>query len=174
MTRKEICFSHGQESGPWGTKIKSMAEAARAAGWAVESLDYRGIEDPVARADKLTDWCRSGHEGGVLAGSSMGGFVALAAAARTGARGLFLLAPALYLPGYQEHLPEPPECPTMIIHGWRDTMVPWDGSLRYGAETRSQLVLLNGDHRLTSNISTITRLLTGFLDALELPVSQSI
>ena len=170
MTVKEICFSHGQESGPWGTKIKAMAEAARAAGWLVESLDYRGIEDPVARADKLTDWCRSGHEGGVLAGSSMGGFVALAAAARTEASGLFLLAPALYLPGYQKHLPKPPACPTMIIHGWHDDVVPWDGSLRYGTETGAQLVLLDGDHRLTENIRTITGLLTGFLDALDTPV----
>lgn len=170
MTVKEICFSHGQESGPWGTKIKAMAEAARAAGWLVESLDYRGIEDPVARADKLTDWCRSGHAGVVLAGSSMGGFVALAAAARTGASGLFLLAPALYLPGYQESLPQPPACPTMIIHGWHDDVVPWEGSLRYGSETGAQLVLLDGDHRLTANIRTITGLLTGFLDALGTPV----
>ena len=27
-----VCFSHGQESGPWGTKIKLMAEAVRAMG----------------------------------------------------------------------------------------------------------------------------------------------
>ena len=50
-----ICFSHGQESGPWGTKIRAMAEVARSSGWLVESLDYQGIDDPWDRAQQ-TDY----------------------------------------------------------------------------------------------------------------------
>ena len=166
MTAKQVCFSHGQESGPWGTKIRVMAETAKTAGWSVESLDYRGMQDPVARAEKLATWCRDQTIAPVLVGSSMGGFVALSAAARVGARGLFMLAPALYLPGYEAHLPEPPACPTIIVHGWRDDVVPWEGSVRYGARSRARLVLLDGDHRLTTCIDAIDGLFGNFLQEL--------
>ena len=166
MSAGVICFSHGQESGPWGTKIRAMAEVSRTQGWQVESLDYQGMQDPLARVDKLVSWCEGCAGSPVLVGSSMGGYVALAAAARIPARGLFLLAPALYMPGYQDYMPEPPACPTTIVHGWRDDIVPCEGSLRYGRETRARLLLVDGDHRLTANIDEINRLLTGFLDEL--------
>ena len=26
MTARHVCFSHGQESGPWGTKIRRLAD----------------------------------------------------------------------------------------------------------------------------------------------------
>jgi alpha-beta hydrolase superfamily lysophospholipase len=142
----KVCFSHGQDSGPWGTKISAMAETAKASSWSVESLDYR---TPLA-----------------LVGSSMGGFVAAAAASRVGARGLFLLAPAFYLPGYKENLPVPARCPTLIVHGWRDDVVPWEGSVRFGSTTGAALMLLDGDHRLTANIDAINRLFKEFLDEL--------
>jgi len=162
----KICFSHGQESGPWGTKIRAMAETAKATSWSVESLDYRGIENPLHRVDKLVEYCHTQPASMVLVGSSMGGFVATAAASRVSARGLFLLAPAFYLPGYEENLPAPPVCPTFIVHGWHDDIVPWQGSVRYGAETGARLMLLDGDHRLTANIEAINRLFTAFLDEL--------
>jgi pimeloyl-ACP methyl ester carboxylesterase len=167
---KNVCFSHGQESGPWGTKIKAMSATAVEAGWSIESIDYRGMSDPVERAEKLATYCRSQAGPSVLVGSSMGGYVSLAAAARVGARGLFLLAPAIYMPGYETVMPMPdnlPDCPTFIVHGWRDDIVPWEGSVRYGSETGAQLVMVDGDHRLTANIDTINRLLSGFLDDLE-------
>jgi len=161
MTAGEVVFSHGQESGPWGTKIRAMADTAREAGWAVTSIDYQGIADPVERVKKLLAYCAGLDEPPLLVGSSMGGYVALAAAARIPARGLFLLAPALYVPGYQEHLPEPepPGCATTIVHGWHDDVVPLAGSLRWGERTRARVVLVDGDHRLTENIDFICKVL---------------
>ena len=41
-----VIFSHGQESGPWGTKIRAMADLAKSMGCAVQSIDYQGIADP--------------------------------------------------------------------------------------------------------------------------------
>ena len=161
-----ICFSHGQESGPWGTKIRAMAEVAKASGWSVESLDYQGMADPMDRADKLIAWCRQQDEPVVMVGSSMGAFVANVAASRIGARGLFLLAPAFYLPDYEGIMPDHPTCPAFIVHGWQDDVVPWQGSVRYGSETGARLMLVDGDHRLTANIDTINRLFVGFLDEL--------
>ena len=163
----KICFSHGQESGPWGTKIRALAETARASAWSVDSLDYQGVQSPLDRVDMLVDYCHAQSDPLVLVGSSMGGFVATAAASRTSARGLFLLAPAFYLPGYEENLPDPPDCPTVIVHGWRDDVVPWQGSVRYGSETGARLMLLNGDHRLTANIHAISELFSAFLDELD-------
>lgn len=172
MTAGLVCFSHGQESGPWGTKIRAMAETVRTAGWEVESIDYQGIKDPRQRVRKLVDYCHGLDTPPLLVGSSMGGFVALGAAAQRPVRGLFLLAPAFFLPGLEEHLPgEFPQCPTLIVHGWRDDVVPWQGSLQYASNTRSSLVLLDGDHRLTANLPVICDELAGFIQRLEAPGS---
>jgi pimeloyl-ACP methyl ester carboxylesterase len=173
MVLKAVCFSHGQESGPWGTKIRAMADVARAEGWAADSLDYRGIDDARVRADMLVEYCRAQDGPIVLVGSSMGGYVATAAASRSGARGLFLLAPALFMPGYGEYMPDPlPDVPTMIVHGWHDDVVPHEGSIRYGRETGACVVLLDGDHRLTANIEMITFLLRKFLAGLDGGIDQ--
>ncbi len=167
MTIKTVCFSHGQESGPWGTKICAMADIARSEGWTVESLDYQGIADARERADKLIAFCREQGEPIVLVGSSMGGYVATAAASHVGARGLFLLAPAFYMPGYGEYMPDPlPDVPTTIVHGWRDDVVPHEGSIRYGHETGASVILIDGDHRLTANIDMISRWFLDFLTSL--------
>src|SRR5665213_561997 len=48
-----VVFSHGKESGPWGSKITAMAAAVRELGSAVESVDYRGLDDPALRVRKL-------------------------------------------------------------------------------------------------------------------------
>lgn len=162
-----VCFAHGQESGPWGTKITALADIARAAGHAVESLDYRGIADPRERAARLIAWCQAQHELPILVGSSMGGYVALAAASATGARGLFLLAPALYVPGYEDvPVPPPPDCRTMIIHGWQDDVLAWTGSTRYGQESGARVLLVPDDHRLVADLPGLCRIFQLFLGEL--------
>jgi len=61
-----------------------------------------------------------------LIGSSYGGLMAaLFATQHPGqVRKLILLAPALMLPDFAEHLPEPIDVPTVIIHGRQDDVVP--------------------------------------------------
>ena len=166
-----VCFAHGQESGPWGTKIRALAAAATEVGWSVESLDYQGMPDPLDRVTKLVSHLESLGRPAVLAGSSMGGFVSVAAASLLPAAGLFLLAPALYVPGYVEYLPPAPACPTTIVHGWRDEVVPWEGSVRYAAAADARLILLDGDHRLTANVTEICRHWRAFLA--ELPAASA-
>jgi alpha/beta superfamily hydrolase len=162
-----VCFSHGQESGPWGTKIRALAEVAREAGHAVESLDYRGMADPQLRARKLCAWCRAQTTPPILVGSSMGGYVALAAASEAGAAGLFLMAPALYVPGYEAiPVPPPPACRVTIVHGWRDDVLPWSGSVRYGERSGARLVLVPDDHRLVADLAGLCRVFRLFLDEL--------
>lgn len=161
-----VYFSHGQESGPWGTKIRSMAEAVRALGCRAESVDYQGIADPAERVAKLIAECRGVAEPLVLVGSSMGGHVATAAAPELRALGLFVLAPAYYVPGYEDITPPAPTMAFEIVHGWRDDVVPVGNSIRYAESCRATLHLLDGDHRLTDNIEEINAYLTRFVQRL--------
>jgi alpha/beta superfamily hydrolase len=159
-----VCFSHGQESGPWGTKIRALAEVARGLGHPVESLDYQGMHDPQARARKLGDWCRAQPAPAILVGSSLGGYVALAAASEVGAAGLFLLAPALNVPGYEAiPVPTPPSCRMLIVHGWYDDLLPWPGSTRYGELSGARVVLVPDGHRLVADLPGLCRLFRLFL-----------
>ncbi len=51
-------FSHGKDAGPWGVKITALAGNARSEGYEVESVDYRGIDDPRERVNKLVEFCK--------------------------------------------------------------------------------------------------------------------
>lgn len=160
-----VCFSHGKESGPWGTKIAAMADLARDRGLEVESLDYRGMDDPRARVSRLVEYCRGLARPLVLVGSSMGGHVAAAASAQLpDVRGLFLIAPAFFIPGYEEHTPVPAARRITIVHGWRDDVVPAANSMRFAALYRAGLHLIDGDHRLTEHVFEINRFFDWFLD----------
>ncbi len=186
-----VVFSHGKESGPWGSKITAMAAVARDLGLAVQSVDYRGIDDPGVRVDRLIAAVAevpgmggaqgSGSAEGsgeprnsseapvVLVGSSMGGHVSAAAAARVRPRGVFLLAPAFYMPGFEAYTPHDVACPTVIVHGWHDDIVPVDNSVRWAREHSAALHLLDSGHRLEDQIDTICLLLRAFLEKLAAP-----
>lgn len=160
-----VIFSHGQESGPWGTKIRAMAETVRALGCAVQSIDYQGIADPTLRVQKLIAACSDVDDSLILVGSSMGGHVATAAAAEVNATGLFVLAPAYYMEGYEDLTPDPPRLPVCIVHGWRDDVVPVENSFRFGKCCRAELHVLDGDHRLTAHIEQINYYLRRFIES---------
>jgi alpha/beta superfamily hydrolase len=166
MSAPHVCFSHGQESGPWGTKIRALAEVARGRGWSVESLDYAGLDDPGERIARLASYCRGRAGPMALVGSSMGGFVAAAVAAELPVRGVFLMAPAFHVAGF-ERVPPAPACPVTIVHGWRDDVVPWEGSVRYAAPAHVRLVLVDGDHRLTANLRELSEIFAMFLREIE-------
>lgn len=159
-----VIFSHGQESGPWGTKIRAMADLVRGMGCEADSIDYQGIADPTERVDKLVAECRDIDDALVLVGSSMGGHVATAAATALGAAGLFVLAPAYYMPGYEALTPGPPGMPIAIVHGWRDDVVPVENSIRFARTCNAELHVLDGDHRLTENIDEINYQLRRFIE----------
>jgi len=163
MTQRCVVFSHGQDGEPWGGKIVAMAEVARRLGWRVESVDYRGMPDPQVRVTKLLDYCQPLQGPLVLVGSSMGGHVAAAVSAQVPTHGLFLLAPAFFMPGYEQYTPVPATCPVEIVHGWNDDIVPPQNSIRFAQQYRSHLHLLDSDHRLTAHIGPICELFELFL-----------
>lgn len=166
MTSPTVIFSHGQESGPWGTKIRAMAEAVRALGCAADSIDYQGIADPTERVAKLIGECADIKTPLVLVGSSMGGHVATAAAAPVGAQGLFVLAPAYYMPEFPDLTLAAPDIPIEIVHGWHDDIVPVENSIRFARNCAAKLHIVDGDHRLTGNIDEIIFYLERFITKL--------
>lgn len=162
MSRRHIVFCHGQDGEPWGAKILAMAAVARQHGLQVESVDQRGLE-PAARVQRVLEFCRGLPGELLLVGSSMGGHVAAAVSTQLPASGMFLLAPAFYMPGYEQHTPQPPSCPIMIVQGWNDTTVPPDNVIRWARQAKAALHLIDSDHRLTANIAEICDYLQLFL-----------
>lgn len=161
-----IYFSHGKESGPWGRKITALAEIARRKGIRVESIDYRDLPDPDDRARRLVEACRGESEPIVLVGSSMGGYVSAAAAGAIKPTGLFLMAPAFFLPGYCRQEIALHGAKTVIVHGWRDDIVPPDNSIRVARQNRSELHLIDDGHQLLESLPLIALIFSEFLDSL--------
>jgi pimeloyl-ACP methyl ester carboxylesterase len=169
LADRHVVFSHGQESGPWGRKISSLAEVARSEGYEPHSVDYRGLDDPRQRVARLVDFCKELAGELVLVGSSLGGYVAVASASLLHARGIFLMAPALYVPGLPELREGTLDCPATVVHGWRDDVVPYEHSVRFAKAHHAALHLLESDHRLHNQVRVIQYLFEYFLIALDLP-----
>jgi len=87
-----------------------------------------------------------------LIGSSYGGLMAALFSTRFPAqvRKQILLAPALMLPEFAEHIPAPIDVPTIIIHGRQDNIVPVDVVRPLSEKVFRQLdyCLVDDDHRL--------------------------
>ena len=161
-----IHFIHGKESGPWGTKIRYLADIVRRMGYDVESLDYSTLSDPALRVEKLVDACRQ-RPARYLVGSSMGGWVAMTASADLPVKGLFLLAPAIDIPGYPPYRLGCPGNAIDIVHGWHDPLIPVDNILRFGRETSCTLHLVEDEHRLKNSLPAIGHYLTSFLQRMD-------
>lgn len=161
-----VCFNHGKESGPWGDKITRLAEVARQRGFAVESVDYTGLMDPTARVQKLVDSDSARARPLILVGSSMGSYVAAVASASLRPSGLFLLAPAFYLPDFPIQEPVPHADLVTLVHGWKDELIPPENSIRYARRFDATLHLVNSDHRLNDQLPLLALLFDAFLSNL--------
>lgn len=158
-----VVFSHGKESGPWGSKIQTLAEIARRHGANVESIDYSDTTDPDQRVTKLLSTPLPKHSILILVGSSMGGYVSTIASASLKPKGLFLLAPAFKIEGYKEQNPAPCAEECLIVHGWRDEVIPPENSFEIAKRHSIALHILDGDHRLNSSLEQVAWLFDEFM-----------
>ena len=161
-TGKGHCIlSHGFESGPDATKVTALAEAAERLGWTHERPDYTGFDarrdistlgDVEARQAHLlalaTDAARRGPL--VLAGSSLGAYLAARVSLEVPIAGLFLMAPALRM----GRLPDldAASVPTSILHGWDDELIPAQAVVDWAHARRARLLLVNDTHRLSDHV----------------------
>ena len=163
----KVIFSHGKESGPWGSKITKLANVAESLGFNVDSIDYRQVADPDERVSLLNAYLASESQPYILVGSSMGGYVSLVTSQKNEAKGVFLLAPALYIQGYQ-HQQYVDNCNFIdIVHGWSDSVIPVENSIKFAKSARCNLFLIDGDHRLNSAIEQVIVLFKQFLERVE-------
>ncbi|MCC5933322.1 MAG: alpha/beta hydrolase [Candidatus Cyclonatronum sp.] len=170
-----IFFSHGKESGPNGIKIQQLSALLRERGLTSESLDYTDTFDPAVRAARLVSRVRAFTDtnpgaGWALAGSSMGGAVSLLALRdlqpALKPAGLFLMAPAVFMPGYEtEPLPEI-SCPVSLIHGWQDEIIPPENAIRFARlfPKHTRLMLLPSGHTLNEVLPDVKHFFLRFLD----------
>jgi pimeloyl-ACP methyl ester carboxylesterase len=146
---RRILFCHGLESGPVGRKSQGLRDL----GYEVEAPDARGLDLP-ARVEMLTARLRRAPVFDLVVGSSFGGIAGLAAVilvAREGVSipGLVLCAPALQR-SLREGLLESlaPPCPTIVVHGRGDDVIPIDLSRSFAQHPGVTLVEVDDDHRL--------------------------
>lgn len=163
MNDVRLIWCHGSLSSPWGAKSTALAQAAKEAGLTMEGPDFQDQEDPDQRVERLLSILAEQDGPAILAGSSMGGYVAAAAAAKCDVRGLFLLAPAFYLPGYAVHVFSGLPDAVTVIHGWDDDVVPAENSIRFARRHSARLHLLPDGHRLSESVEEIVPLFTRFL-----------
>lgn len=157
-----VVFAHGKESGPWGTKITHLANTARQRGFTAISPDYSHSHDPRARVQQLLELAPSARHSLVLVGSSMGGYVSAQACDALKPQALFLMAPALYFPGWEE---EPTGIPALsaVVHGWKDDIVPVERGIDFARRNHAELHLLDSGHSLNDQLEILDLLLDRLL-----------
>jgi predicted esterase len=169
MSSGLVVFSHGLESGPWGTKITRLAEVARSHGFEVDSLDYSDTRDPAERVRRLIAR-KPSHppRKTILVGSSLGSYVSAVASEHWQPDGLFLLAPAFYIPELPIQEPVPHAGRVVVIHGWRDEIIPAEAAFRYAGKFKTSLHLFDDEHRLAECLPSIEELFGHFLEGFQI------
>ncbi|WP_415880453.1 YqiA/YcfP family alpha/beta fold hydrolase [Methylomonas sp. TEB] len=160
---KLVIYNHGKDSIPWGEKPLALAEVAKGQGFEFISPDYQASNDPDWRVQQLLALDVSGYETIVLVGSSMGAYVSTVAAEIIKPKGLFLIAPAFYLPGYERTEFKPSTANIEVFHGWQDDVVPPENAWRFCREHHARLHILDADHRLLSILPIMATAFSRFL-----------
>ena len=173
MANLLVVFSHGKESGPTGSKIQALMKVAERHNAELLSVNYRRHHgtvhdlDAPSEADRrvaqLLTTVLPEHQQLVLVGFSIRAYVATMASHQLATDALFLMAPAFYLPGYAEQDPSPHARKTLVVHGWRDDVVPPENSVLFSKRHRCALHLLDGDHRLNAALPSLESLFEMFL-----------
>ena len=148
--QKLVIYNHGKDSIPWGEKALALAEVAKRHGFIFISPDYQASNDPDLRVKQLLAMDLSAYQEIVLVGSSMGAYVATVASEIIKPKGLFLIAPAFYLTGYQCSEFKSHADRIEVFHGWQDEVVPPKNVWRFCQQHRACLHILDADHRLLS------------------------
>ncbi|MCJ2164829.1 MULTISPECIES: alpha/beta fold hydrolase [unclassified Pseudodesulfovibrio] len=148
MADMNLVWCHGSLSQPWGAKSLALAATAKGLALDMTAPDFQDLENPDQRVERLTALLEKDGRPTILAGSSMGGYVAAAAARTTNVAGLFLLAPAFYLPGYAIHVFTNLPRHVTLVHGWSDDVVPVDNSIRFARSHSADLHIFDDGHRL--------------------------
>lgn len=159
-----VLFAHGKESGPSGKKIVALAEVAKSLGYETKSPDFQGIDDPEERVKLLLETAATMAGPFILVGSSMGGYVVLRASQILPTVGIFLMAPAVGIPGYREQYPLPGCDVVTIIHAWQDEIIPANNVIEYAKRHHAELHMVNSNHPLNGQVPFLEMLFSRFIE----------
>jgi len=153
---------HGFESGPDATKVTALAEVANRQDWTHERPDFTDLDakrdvsalgDVPARVQRLLGIALAAAAKGplVLAGSSLGAWIAGQVSLQVPVAGLFLMAPPILLDA--AHPLAAARVPTSIIHGWDDELIPAAQVVDWAQSRRARLLLVDDGHRLSAHVA---------------------
>ncbi|TDK32818.1 hypothetical protein [Luteimonas terrae] len=159
--RGHCILSHGFESGPDATKVAALADAAERLGWTAERPDYTDLDarreisplgDVAARIERLQRLAMDAASRGplVLAGSSLGAWIAGHVSLQVPVAGLFLMAPPVRLDA--AHPLQAAEVPLSVVHGWDDELIPAADVVGWTCARRGRLLLVDDTHRLSAHV----------------------
>ncbi|MCK5881916.1 MAG: hypothetical protein KAG18_08565 [Sinobacterium sp.] len=166
----QFIFSHGKESGPLGSKIKALMKVVSDKGFGAKSIDYSHTQDPEERVKLLLDEDIGADT--VLVGSSMGGYVSSVVADKVAVKGVFLMAPAIHVEGYEYQEFGDLNTSVRIVHGINDDIIPYVNSVKFAKYQKADLFLLDSDHRLNSVLPLLEELFEGFIDKIINDISE--
>lgn len=160
----KILLSHGRGGSPDDKLIVHLAREVEKSGFVCERIDDRDTQNPDTRAERLIHRIAALQEDVILAGFSMGGYASVLAGERCAqVRGLFLVAPGLYLPRYRQSRYRTDLPHVEIVHGWDDEVVLYEHSLRFARDCNAPLHLLPGDHLLGAQIPAVRAIFSLYL-----------
>lgn len=152
----KVIFSHGKESGPFGSKIKYLMDIVfKYSNMKSHSIDYSDLDNPDERVIRLIDYCSNIDDQIILVGSSMGGYTSIVGSEIIKPKGLFVMAPALYMPGYLVQDYKPTSEHKLVIFGYNDEVIPVENGIKFSKSHQVPLILIPSDHRLKNDIEYI-------------------
>lgn len=175
MSRGHCILSHGFESGPGATKVSALAEVAQRLGWSHERPDYSDLDacqtvspvgDVPARLQRLLERARLAAAQGplVLAGSSLGAYIAARVSLQVPVRALFLMVPPTRM-GPMPALDAAP-VPLSVVQAWRDDRVPADEVIDWARTRSARLLLVDDSHDLAAHVDDCARAFAELLQSL--------
>lgn len=163
----KIYILHGKDLSPKDPKLILLQNIAKNRGHEVVMIDDSDTKDPNKRAKRFLDRLQTSKEEVIIAGSSMGGYVAIWASSFVRVKGLFLLSPALDIQGY-DRFNLPLKCDNMVIvHGLADTVVPIENSIDFAKKTNTPLHAVTDTHSLTNSHVELQSYFETFLDNID-------
>lgn len=162
QVRGHCILSHGFESGPDATKVTALAAVAEQLGWTHERPDYTDLDaradisrvgDVPGRLQRLVALAGAAAQRGpvVLAGSSLGAYIAAIASLHVPVAGLFLMVP----PTSMGPMPvlDAADVPISVVHAWHDELIPAAQVIDWAKSRSASLLLVNDSHRLNGHVA---------------------
>ncbi len=164
----EVIFSHGKEGSPHGSKSRIIEKVAESCKIEFTTIDYATCADVNERVTVLENKIISTTNDIILVGSSMGGYVSAVCSSRFESLGLFLIAPALYLKGYKIQEYKSKAELISVRHGWNDTIIPVENSIKFCKLHNCNLTVDDDDHRMSKTRNELENHFRNFIRACQI------